>query len=245
MRCAMMQPTYLPWSGYFNLIASVDKFVLLDDAQFERGTWHQRNRIMLNGKEHWITVPVRREHLGQSIAQSLVDEVLGWREKHARLLQQTYAKYKFGHFIQEVNAVLLDSSLEHLADINIALIRYFCDKLAIKTELYRSSEIGISGKRSEKIRAICLELGCDRYLSPVGAMEYLAEDGFADDTSVQLEFQHYIPGPYPQRRSDVFVSHLSLIDVVANIGWSAASEYIKSGLYLVDGECYEFPRLPA
>ena len=68
MKCAIMQPTFLPWAGYFNLIAEVDTFVFLDDAQLQKNSWHNRNQILLNHKKHWISVPVKRSNLGQTIA---------------------------------------------------------------------------------------------------------------------------------------------------------------------------------
>ena len=75
-----MQPTYLPWAGYFNLIAQVDVFVFLDDAQFQKNSWHNRNRILLNHGTHWITVPVNRKALSQTINKSSVDEKQNWKK---------------------------------------------------------------------------------------------------------------------------------------------------------------------
>jgi hypothetical protein len=86
MICAIMQPTYLPWAGYFNLISQSDVFVFLDDAQFQKNSWHNRNRILVNHLPHWITLPVRHAALCQTIRQTELDDSKNWRRKHIKLL---------------------------------------------------------------------------------------------------------------------------------------------------------------
>ena len=93
LTCVVMQPTYLPWSGYFNLIAQADVFVFLDDVPFSKGSknaWQNKNRILLQGKEHVLTLPTIRSHLGQSLNEVLVDERSKWRKKHLLTLRQAY-----------------------------------------------------------------------------------------------------------------------------------------------------------
>ena len=123
MKCAIMQPTYLPWAGYFNLISQVDTFVFLDDAQFQKNSWHNRNRILLNHSSHWITVPVRRVALNQKIHETKIDSS-AWRTKHQRLLQQTYAKHPFIDDILEICEALGKAKIDNLAILNISLIQF-------------------------------------------------------------------------------------------------------------------------
>lgn len=225
-----MQPTYFPWAGYFNLIASVDVFVFLDDVQYERGTWHNRNRILVNGAPHWLTVPVMRGHLGEAINEVETDEKLPWRKKHASLLRQVYGKHSFGgELVPSCEALIADPSMHVLASLNEAIITEICSKLAIEVRLFRSSDLGISGQRSERLASICEQLGCDEYLSPPGAVEYLAADRFEELTKVKLKINDFQPCEYSQRGAREFVSHLSIIDIVANLGWDGASEYVRGG----------------
>ena len=226
MICAMTQPTYLPWAGYFNLIAESDVFVFLDDAQYQRNSWHNRNRILLNGAPHWITIPVLKIALGQSINETKVDDSKNWRKKHIRLLEQTYGKHPFADDILGIYPLIENESLDSLGELNVALVRWMLEKLSVTTPIQLSSCMGIDGKRTERVINILEDLGATQYLSPQGASEYLAEDGFAGQTSIDLRFQDYQPADYPQRRQESFVSHLSLVDVVANVGWHAAREYI-------------------
>ena len=96
MRCAIMQPTYFPWAGYFNLISRVDAFVFLDDVQFMRQSWHNRNRVLLGGVPHWLTVPVERVSLECRIDEVEVDDKHRWRDKHVKLLRNVYSKHPHG-----------------------------------------------------------------------------------------------------------------------------------------------------
>lgn len=222
-----MQPTYLPWSGYFNLILKSDHFVFLDDAQYQKNSWHNRNRVLINGAPHWITVPVRKESLAQSIHDTLVDDAQNWRNKHIRLLSQNYAKHPFASELQELYSIIKDETLVSLSDLNIAIILWACKKLDLKTQVHRSSELGITGQRTERIISMLTFLKADEYLSPIGASEYLSEDAFTEQCSSRLSFQNFTPKEYPQLKSDTYVSHLSLVDVLANIGWEELKAYIS------------------
>jgi hypothetical protein len=227
MKCAIMQPTYFPWAGYFSLIDRVDVFVFLDDAQYEKGTWQNRNRVLVNGQPHWLTVPAQREFLGQAINQVRFDERRNWREKHFRLLSQAYAKHPHaGEMLQLADAVL-DAGLARLADLNIRIISALAQAMGSVTRMRRSSELDIGGTRTERLIALCKRLECDEYVSPPGSAGYLAEDGFTAKTSIRLTFNEYVPAAYPQLPGGNFISHLSLLDVIANIGTRGAADYVR------------------
>src|SRR6185503_10841708 len=212
MRCAVMQPTYFPWAGYFNLLKTVDVFVFLDDAQYERGTWQNRNRVLVHGKPHWLTVPVVRGHLGETLDRVHTDEKLPWRRKHASLLTQVYGRHPHAKDVLDLVASLAaEASPTVLGELNMAIINLFCARLNIATKRLRTSELGVSGKRSERLIAICSQLECDEYLSPPGALEYLMEDRFCDQASTRLLINDYVPAPYAQPGCSEFVSHLSKI----------------------------------
>jgi len=226
IKCAMMQPSYLPWAGYFNLIAEADIFVFLDDAQLQKNSWHNRNRILVNRLPHWITVPVNRIVLSQTINKSSIDVKKNWKQKHVKLLRQTYSKHPFSDDILPVCDIVENHDFNSLADLNVYLIEWIVKKLGIKTKFILSSDLNISGKRTERIINILEKLKADVYLSPQGAAEYLQLDDFPNKTSINLTFQSFEPKPYDQHRHDKFESHLSIVDVVANIGWENTKRYI-------------------
>lgn len=227
MRCAIMQPTYFPWAGYFNLIAQVDVFVFLDDVQFERRSWQNRNRILLNGQPHWLTVPAHRDHLGQSIIEIAIDDKRNWREKQFRLLQQAYSHHPHVDEMLAAAGLILDRNLDNLAELNIRTVTHLMHELGIATRILRSSALDLPGKRTERLIRICDRIGCTEYVSPMGASDYLAEDGFAAKTATSLTFASYVPEPYSQVGNRSFVSHLSILDVLANAGKSATSRYVR------------------
>ena len=112
MKCVVMQPTYLPWSGYFNLISQAKVFVFLDDVQYEKCSWQNRNRILLNGKDHWITASALKESLSQHISTIRTDDKHNWRKKNYKLLQATYGQHPYG---KEVLDILKIISLDFFA----------------------------------------------------------------------------------------------------------------------------------
>lgn len=226
MKCAIMQPTFLPWAGFFNLISDVDIFVFLDDAQLQKNSWHNRNRILVNQSAHWISVPVKREKLSQTIAETKLDDSQRWRSKHVKLLQQVYSKHPFSKDILELCEILQKDDSSHLAELNIRLIRWFLLKLEIPTTTFLSSDLNIEGKRTERIIDILKKLKASSYFSPKGAEEYLDEDGFLEQKVIKLEVQNFESLPYYQHKKHEFESYLSIVDVLANLGWPATKKYI-------------------
>ena len=222
-----MQPTYMPWAGYLNLMAGVDRFVYLDDAQYERGTWHNRNRVLVSGQPAWLSVPVVRDFLGEPIHRVRLDDHLPWRRKHLALLQQAYARHPFGGSTLEAAEPLDDASLSTLGDLNIAILERLRASLDIQTPTVRSSELGIEGTRSDRLIAILGHLGATEYVTPPGSLEYLGEDDFVGRAPVRLLVHDFRPEEYVQRGTTTFVSHLSILDVVAHLGWRAAGHYIR------------------
>lgn len=227
MKCAIMQPTFLPWSGYFNLMASVDVFVFLDDVQFQKSSWHNRNRIPLQNEPHWLTVPIKHHALSQSILETEVSPQLQWREKMVRQLSQLYAKHPFSKELELLYPVLLDTSYTSLAELNIALITLISNKLNITCDIRRSSRLQSAGVRTQRLLAMLTELGATHYLSPEGARAYLTEDGFSQQNAITLSYQQFNARYYQQTKSNNFIDKLSIVDVVANMGWQNAEQYIQ------------------
>ncbi|MFO0128421.1 MAG: WbqC family protein [Pseudanabaena sp.] len=224
-----MQPTYLPWAGYFNLISQADIFVFLDDVQYERRSWQSRNRILLNNKPYFLTVPVHSLTQSQIINTIKLDDSQNWRAKHFKTVEHTYSKHPYQKEILIILQCLFDKSVQNLSELNIVLIQTLSGYLGLSKKFLRASDLNIDGKRSEHIFKICEYLNCNEYLSPIGSKEYLQEDKVFEQSKIKLSFQKYEPATYPQLKCPNFISHLSIIDVVANIGWQGTLEYIKNG----------------
>lgn len=226
--CAIMQPTYLPWSGYFNLIDTVDHFVLLDDVQFERRSWQSRNRILMNGRICTLTVPVRKSTRATLIANIELFNDEDWQVTHWNTLRNAYAKAPHGSALFNLlEPIYLGPPRIRLVELNHQLIESFCRALNIDTPIIRASDLECGGVRSQHLFAICEKLGCSHYFSPHGSANYLAFDDFASMGLRKLSFQEFAPMPYVQMRSTKFVSHLSIVDTIANVGLVGARKYIR------------------
>jgi hypothetical protein len=231
-RVALMQPSFLPWQGYFALIASADVFVFLDDFQFQRHSFHQRNRVRLaDGSELWITVPVGRsgdaEFPSLDTARPIVDPK--WARRLKATLDQSYGRAEYHDVVRPGVEKWIDTTWPSLAAMNVAFIRMVADLLEFTPEWALSSECGATGERSERVVALLRHLGARTYLCARGAFEYMAEDGVFPVPDVQVGFQHFEPQPYPQRRTADFVSHLSILDALFEVGPAATRDLVLAG----------------
>ena len=222
-----MQPTVLPWSGYFNLILESDIFVFLDDVQLEKQSWQTRNKLIFEKKEAWLTIPIKHSSVKQVIANTEVLADKKWRQFYQGKFKRNYENHPFYEDGLELFLYYIDSTVNNLALRNELWIKFACAKLNICTAFYRASDFKIEGIRSQKLINFCDFFKASKYLSPIGSKDYLEADDFTKKTKVKLEFQNYFPQTYPQVGMSNFVSHLSILDVVCNLGYEGAGLYIK------------------
>lgn len=229
MKIAIMQPTYLPWAGYFNLISHADEFVILDDVQFAAHSWQQRNRIVFQDEAYTLTVPAMvKGRPEQLIREVQTDETQKWRPKHLNILRQAYSRHPHGKaVIALVERVLKCKSLS-LADITTELIATFCREMGMNDSFTRSSQLDLGGRKSEHVMAICRHFSADTYLSAAGSREYIEEEGVLRAGGVCVIYQAFDPPSYKQLGTAQFISHLSIVDVAANLGFDGAREYVNS-----------------
>ena len=148
-KVAIMQPTYLPWSGYFGLMQTVDVFILLDSVQFDKRSWQQRNQIKTPQGPQWLTVPVITKGLREQLIVDVeIDKNSDFVTKHCRSITQNYSNT---HFFKEYSSelfLLLNQKKNHLVDLNTSIINHFKKLLGLKVSLLRSSELETRGKKS-------------------------------------------------------------------------------------------------
>ena len=223
---AIMQPTYLPYLGYFQLIAASDVFVFLDDVQFARRSWQSRNRIQGAGGEVMLTVPVQKHDRDTLLGEIQISETEPWRDKHLASIRHAYAKRPFLAetlaFLEEVLA-----TRGGLAELNRSVIQTAARRLDLTTEFVSASDLGQPGQRSDHLLAICRAVGATDYLSPLGSKEYMAEDGVFAAAGFPVAFQGFVEIPYPQGR-EPFVPYMAFIDAVANLGWQGVRSLLDA-----------------
>lgn len=227
--CVIMQPCFLPWAGYFNLIANADHFVFLTDAAFQKGSWHNRNQILIQGKKSWITCPIQRNELNSALDSIELQPDSRWRNKLTRTMIQSYTKASFFNDVEFILDIINDSVGLTLVELNIRLIRQICSELSLETQFSDSRELCIDSGRSEKLYEIIKNKNCGRYLSPMGSKDYIYEDNVLPNSPIELDFQNFVPVEYEQVNSPTFVSHLSIFDVIANLGIRGAGNYVLKG----------------
>lgn len=203
-----MQPTFLPWAGYFGLMDYVDEFVFLDHVAFDKRSWQQRNQIRCGDKSQWLTVPVNATQ-GQTIDTITIASNLC---KMARSITANYVNtpYYFDYGRPVVNIIGQDH--KYLCSLNFQIIEYFVRVLGIKTRLSCSSQIGAVGSKSELLANICRIKGATEYVSPPGSKDYLDPSAF--DTPVNyFEYNHPV-----YRQKGEFIPYLSVLDLLCNEG---------------------------
>jgi hypothetical protein len=222
-----MQPTYLPWVGYFDLIDQSDIFVFLDTVQFEKQSWQQRNRIKTAQGAHWLTVPVRQS-FGQKIVDVAVDNTKFWGRKHWSTIEQSYSKAPYFHEHHAWLEAIYKRDWPLLADLDIQVISALAEHLGIVTKFVRASALPtFPGVKGELLAAMCEHLGADTYLSPIGARTYLTSDAPFAHRGVRMEFHAYDHPAWRQQHGE-FVPFLSALDLIVNAGASAYG-IIRSG----------------
>lgn len=227
MIVSIMQPTYFPWLGYFDLIARADIFVFLDDVQFSYRSWQQRNRILNLGKEKMLTVPVINKGEGKRVEDILIDESENWREKHINGIKEAYRTSKYYKIYIEFFEKLIQQRTSNLNQLNQSIIKSLSTQLDLNTKFLSSKNIKGLGTKSEKLYNICEALGATQYLSPAGSRSYIEDEGVFSRNKLQVVFQDYCVQTYKQSGSASFVSHLSVIDLIFNCGVANVSKHFQ------------------
>lgn len=225
-----MQPTSLPWIGYFDLIDQSDVFVFLDNVQFGKQTWQQRNRLRSSSGLEWITIPVLiKGRFGQMIKDVEINQSVFF-DGFLKQLRQNYSRAAyFKKFFGEFSSVFENAyKLGKLCDFNIAIIEWLCLKLSLPAVFLRSSQLKASGKRSELLVSILKELGAGYYISPAGSSVYLDQEyGIFAENNIPIFYQNYVHPQYTQVYKP-FIAYASCIDLLFNEG-EKSLEIIRSG----------------
>lgn len=215
--CAIMQPTYMPWLGYFDLIRNVDIFVILDHVQFSKQSWQQRNRIRDKNGELLLTIPVKHEALKEGLINSIqIDRLKSPLTKHLKAIQLNYSKSKNYQVLIGELSEIYRRDYELLIDLNLELIKFGCRKMKLNQNFVLSSELEPQGGRVQALVDICQKVDANHYVSPVGAQAYLGEGANFKENGIKISYQSFVHPVYQQINFNDFISHLSFIDYLFN-----------------------------
>jgi hypothetical protein len=218
LTATIMQPTYLSWIGYFDLIDQSDTFVFLDSVQFDRRSWQQRNRVKSRDRVLWLTVPVHSKgRRDQRICDVEIDRSAKFEQKQLSTIRQCYAQAEYFDTYFNDLSTILEGGHEKLVDLNVNLIEWFCQKLGLDATFVRSSNLEAGGDKADLLVNICQEVGADRYLSPPGSQAYLDAQNPFPAKGIDLVYQDY-PHPVYRQLFGEFVPYLSVLDLLMNEG---------------------------
>jgi len=231
MLTAIMQPTFLPWLGYFDMIRRADAFIFLDDAQLSPKSWQVRNRIpKANDSFEWLSikainsVPLNQRFLNCTKLGDGKTDLNRIRSQIERRYGENSDAYSL-----IVDVLREIESPVSISEINISMIQKLCSLFLIDTLVLKSSELGASGSRSRKILGLLNAVGSTRYLIAPGSISYMKLDPVWADQIDRCVIHNYEPEPYYQRGCKKFVSHMSAIDVIIELGARAAVEVLIAG----------------
>lgn len=213
MKIAIHQPNFFPWLGYFSKICASDIFIFLDDVQYVKNSFINRNRIRIMGKEHWVTVPVRAS-IDNSIRQTRIDNDQNWKRSHLRTFAQYYRKgngyIKTIKMIEEVYA----NEYAYIDTLNIDLVKRICQQFSLNLNYHKSSEYCIEETSTARLVELTKRAGGDCYLSGRGAQAYQEKSVFLD-SAIAFRYVDFQQMRYAQL-GEGFVGSLSVLDYLFN-----------------------------
>ena len=221
MNVVIAQPTYFPWPGQIELYMLADVFIIYDDVQFSKG--YYSNRVQLNGPagSKWMTIPLCKLSLNQMISEVLCQPINTWKEKHVDLFFSYYRGCTYlDDAISLLNAVLTDRGtlLQAYADSSFLMLLHYLG-LNDKAKIFKSSELGISGKSSERVLSIVKHFDGTRYITAHGAARYLDHELF-DANGVNVDYVLYSKRFYPHIHGS-YTPYVSTLDLIAHKGHSS------------------------
>jgi hypothetical protein len=216
MNCVILQPSYIPWRGYFHQIQKADLFIFYDDVQYDKHGWRNRNRIKTRQGAQWLTIPVHSK--GVVVENIPINEIeiaweQPWYERHLRAIQQNYSKAPFFKEYEPWVEGIFSSRPARLVDFTIPLTIEIARKLGIQhTRFMCSSELQSHGEKTARLIEILSQVGATHYISGPSASSYI-EAHLLQEAGITLEYMDYNYPEYPQLYPpyDPFVTILDLL----------------------------------
>ncbi|HEX4966688.1 MAG TPA: WbqC family protein [Thermoanaerobaculia bacterium] len=229
-RIAVLQSSYIPWKGYFDIIGQVDELILYDDAQFTKHDWRNRNRIKTQTGTAWLTIPVlHKGKFGQTIRETAIRDP-GWALRHWKTLQTCYSRAAFFHDLAPAVRALYEQAAgeRSLSRVNELFLRALCALLGIATRITQSADYELAGDRTQRLVHLCEQAGAGEYLTGPAASAYLEVERFAS-RGIAVEWMSYEGYPeYRQVHAPPFVHEVTVLDLLFNVGPGEAGRYMLS-----------------
>jgi hypothetical protein len=223
MKCVILQPSYIPWRGYFDQINRADVFVFYDDVQYDKHGWRNRNQIKTSQGRQWLTIPVHSRGVMEKsipINQMEIDWSKPWNESHWKALTFAYGRAPFFQNYARLLESFYQRHDKFLSDFTIDLTITLARELGMQhTRFMRSSEIPSRGQKTDRLVQILMQVGATHYLSGPSAKDYIESEKLAS-AGISLEYIDYNYPQYPQLHPP-FDPNLSILDLLFMTGPNA------------------------
>lgn len=223
MIATIHQPEHIPWLGFFDKMRKADLYVILDNVQFTKNNFQNRNKIFCpNNDWSWLTAPIMIEgHTSSKISD--IPLSADWTKKYWNKLENSYRHHAYFSFYKDELKQIVFSDSKMLLELNLLYIHFFRKHLDINTPLIMASSLPVSGKRSELLANICKEVKATTYLSGPSGKDYL-DFSFFQQNNIEVIYHSFKPEPYPSQK---FIPYLSTLDLMFNVG-PKAKDYFKN-----------------
>ena len=214
----LMQPVAFPPMSYFEFISKVDRFYFLDDVQLSKQSFQTRNRILIQDKDYWITIPIEKISLKQKISETKI-MYNNWYKKVENTVKQNYSKSPYLNDFFEIFTEVLDENHVFLSDFNISLTSKFITKLKIKTLVYKTSDFETHHDKIKRIASVMNINNETNYLTVPGSLDYIQNGGLLNNRNLKIYKFVYKPMSF-----DTYQNRLSIIHYLLKFGFKKLSE---------------------
>lgn len=231
MIVAIHQPEHLPWLGFFNKMANADELIILDNVQYRKRYFQNRNKILVNGVGKYIGVPVKCDgYREKTIADMEIyeDSEVPWKDKYLKSIQYNYKQHPFYHEYYPFFEDLISRHITSLYDFNMEIIVYFAKVLKINVKMIKASDLSPQGSKSDLILDLTKRVSADIYLSGPAGRDYMELDKYVKE-GVEVWFNDFEHPAYIQKGNSEFISHLSTLDLLMNVGAEQGRKIMQSG----------------
>ncbi len=228
MICAIHQPNFFPWLGFFNKIYRADVFVIMDDVDYpkSRTSWQKRVAIRANNEKKWINCPLVKEHGRQKIKDVMInDSICDWRDEIKKVLWSNYNRSKYYSSVIDMVEDLIDYRTNSISEYNTHTILRLCEILELKRTIVKQSDFYTEKHSTDLLVEITQKMKCDSYLCGGGAGGYQEDDLF-EKNGIGLIYQKFVNRPY-QQNGNGFVEGCSILDAMFCVGIEETKELIK------------------
>jgi hypothetical protein len=229
MKIVILQSNYIPWKGYFDLINDADIFCFLDEVQYTKNDWRNRNKLYSKNGLFWLTIPINKKSVNHKISEVLLEDHY-WQEKHFKSIVQTYSSApQLNNLLPLLEDIYLKRQWQYLSQLNQFLVKEICNLIGIKTKIVDSKDYQLADKKVDRIISLVKQMNGTEYISGISGANYLnGEEEAFNRNNVKLTYKNYGNYKIYQQNLPVFENAVSIMDTLMFIPQSNLLEHITS-----------------